>query len=81
MSTYLKKQLKKTIKKEAVSITYSSLAFDTCDYTPLRYLIQVTHLTIFLLLFNYFFIMGQIKEDIAYEGISYDYSTGEVKRY
>ena len=31
--------------------------------------------------FNCFFIMGQIKEDIAYEGISYDYSTGEVRRY
>ena len=31
--------------------------------------------------FNCFFIMGQIKEDTAYEGISYDYSTGEVRRY
>lgn len=31
--------------------------------------------------FYSFFIMGQIKEDIAYEEISYDYSTGEVRRY
>lgn len=36
---------------------------------------------LFIVFFNCFFIMGQIKEDIAYEGISYDYSTGEVRRY
>ena len=35
----------------------------------------------FIVFFNCFFIMGQIKEDIAYVGISYDYSTGEVRRY